>query len=158
MRFGPLPVSVLRKLSDADGWMLLASQGQLDVLSEYQDESVEQLRGQAIRSLKMALSGHQIEALEQMKQHFSDREHIQSLVRFWFQFVRDIWFLKKGLTQDLIHTDLVDELGSLESLSERKLIGVSQQLIELNEGLYGNLDKRLSVENFFYNGLEVQSL
>jgi DNA polymerase III subunit delta' len=148
VRFGILHKSDLQKKVQAEDWILESSGGRLDRVEALQSEDVLEVRAKAAELLVSARDRKFDEVLEVLKSHVDSRETAFWVVKFWREFVRDLWVARVDSSR-LIHPDVHPQLQAhFANYQVADLAYLSESLQRLESFLQSNFDTQLNMEVF----------
>lgn len=147
LRFGALDMEELSQKLSVPQWIIEASAGRMDRIEQLQDEDVIELRMQALKTLKTALSERSSLFLEDLKKMTLNREAARTVLRFWKEFLRDVWVGQQNIARS-IHPDIYEELEFLTVLPLEEIAELFQKLSEIERAFQTNVDVQISFENF----------
>ncbi len=146
IRFGPLPLDVIRSLVSAEDWVITASQGRLDRLQELQDQ--KELRQTAIDLWKTIFrKGVKAQTVE-FPLVVKKRKEALIICEYWIQLLRDARLMMVGETDRLIHGDQKPVIERIAQLHLQELDYLIKKSLELGKNLKSNIDCVLCFENF----------
>jgi len=145
--FSSLTLEDLRKHTDLPDWILLSSQGRMDLLEQLKDASLNEIRQKSFDVLRTALQSHFKNAITDLKEILGDKENALKLIALWQQIFRDILLYKDNL-QPQIHSDQTQVMASFQNVSSEKIHMLFEKLLQIERDIYGNVDRTLAFENF----------
>ena len=147
-RFQGLTKDQLRRLlAETPEWILEASGGSLSAARALEDDEAQSLRARAYEILLHGLQGVPALCREKIAEMNVSQEQALLLVRLWRQMLRDLSLLGSGVTDSVIHRDLI--LAS-SSVPRETLDRAFRFLVRAEDDLFHHVDKNLVFENFAY--------
>lgn len=149
-RFSPLEDNLVAQITGASGWVVKSSQGRVVQAEDLMSESMTELRTKSMQYWKALLNQRQtpLEILKQIEDDIKSRENSLYLVKFWQQFIRDVYLMQLG-SKDQLNQDSLEMVKEWSEATSPELIAeISEMLFVLESELRSNADKMLSFESF----------
>jgi DNA polymerase-3 subunit delta' len=148
VRFQPLPLEVLRRLSpSSEEWMLRAAEGRMDRLQALSESDQQSLRQKAYTVLRHILDRNLPETRDALSSLVTSTEDGLLVVRLWIQLVRDAVVGPAGGTT--IHQDLWTT--AVDNRSRAEIHGLFQNLLRMEQDLLRHVDRNLVFDTFVFN-------
>ena len=150
VRFTPLTEAELKIIKPGlPDWAYLSSRGQLDQLELLTSEEGVEKREGSLNLFEQFCEDPEFLLSSEWKTHAKDRAQALFNVKCWLQLIRDLIVLKTQAQQFVLNTDQVVRLKKLYQLQSKKLLRLSQNLIQAEQSLKGNADAVLVFENLW---------
>ena len=147
VRFSPLSEALLAaSVTGAPPWMLRSARGSFELLEQFQDPKMSELRSLAMDFLRDA-SQDQRTALDQVLGEAKERESALGFVRLMQQILRD-WVVLDS--NPIIHSDLSEQLKALPSIELRRRVDLWRAAHQVEVDFLAHIDRGLTLENFYY--------
>jgi DNA polymerase III subunit delta' len=146
VRFAPLEDSVLKAGEDVPDWMLKSARGSFEILEQFKNPEMAELRQLAIEFLTDA-SQDQRTALDKAQAEAKDRDTALQFSRMMQQLLRDWSVLGSGT---VIHSDLEPTLRALPNADYDKRVDLWQGAFQMETDILAHVDRSLCLENFYY--------
>ncbi len=150
IRFAPLSAAELKMIKPGlPEWAYLSSRGRLDQLELLTSPEGVERREESLSLFEQFCEDPDFLISSGWKTQAKDRGQAMFNVKCWLQLIRDLIVLKTQAQQFVLNTDQVSRLKKLYQLQTRKLIQLSQNLIQAEQSLKGNADATLVFENLW---------
>ncbi|MEQ1876597.1 MAG: DNA polymerase III subunit, partial [Bdellovibrionia bacterium] len=135
VRFAPLSMENLAKLSDAPEWTLASAQGRVERIEELKVSG--ETRAQAIQGFQILMEGSRFDAVGFYQPLVKDKERALQFCQWWQQLIRDLWVvkLKSGA---LLNPDLSEQYKSWSRLHSRFLEKMSVSILQMERDILMN--------------------
>ncbi len=145
VRFGALSSEQLRQvLEEVEPWILQSAQGSVERAQMLLETDQKSVRSMAFQWLDRILAGE--DAPSELRESVKDRGLALAVVQIWQQILRDLYFLRSGEAEKLIHVDQRNRLAQMTSLSSESILELYQETQQLHRDIEGNVDRTLSFE------------
>lgn len=146
--FAPLKTDIVKKISDAQDWMIQSSQGRMDLIEYLKDPELKKTRLISFEILRSVFENSKNDIFKEISNLVKDKETSLFVSQCWQQILRDITIKKLEQTH-FIHQDQVEIIALFARLSEDQIDSVAQRVFSLEKDILQNVDRTLLFENFW---------
>ncbi|HEX4924878.1 MAG TPA: DNA polymerase III subunit [Bdellovibrionales bacterium] len=146
VRFAPLSIEHLKKITDGATWALASAQGRADRVEELKTES--ETRNQAIQGFQLLVSGSRFDAIAFFQPMVKEKDRALKFCQWWQQMIRDCWAVKLQ-SGSVLNPDLNDNYKTWSQLPSQLLERMSASILQMERDILMNVDRALLFENFW---------
>ncbi len=150
MHFGALDLSDVKKLApDSPPWALELSQGRMDLLEKWTDESKKDLRHHFFQMFKDLPHSRAFEGFQGLELLNNEKETALFTLLLFNHWIKMILSIKLGVAA----TGPAEEIQAFNSLAQhfeiQDLLKLSTAIVILEKDIHANVNKKLAFENFW---------
>jgi DNA polymerase-3 subunit delta' len=159
IRFQPLSLVDLRKITSAEDWILRSAQGSVESAMQLKDEGADWgvIRNEALAVWAHLFDGRIESSYAKLRELAPDRGASVFVAQVWQKWLRDLLLLNSTAEADLPQVrDSLINLDHLLTLREASNLGLdelgelSELSLRLEQDLVHNVDRSLAFENFWF--------
>ena len=148
-----IPVSILNSqdLKGVEGiepWMLSSSMGRMDLLDQFREKEISDLRGKFLDLLSKVLDEEPLNLAKSIQELFDGKDDFILACSWARQILRDAVYYKEGLSP-LIHQDLIWISEKFSVFNSYELQWMFEYWQQIEKDILSNLDRQLTLESFF---------
>lgn len=146
--FKPVPVEEMTGGASTPMWVIQSSRGSFSKMAEKLHSGDRTQMIQWAQDLKDFLTDPDILLQSQWREDVKDKSLTADRYRFWMEVLRDVIWIKKGFSQNLLHADLQATLNHLVSFEDEILDLAFRKIFGFYQDLNIHRDPVLSTEQF----------
>lgn len=145
--FCPVSAEEMRKATDAPAWVLKASRGSFEKLSDLQEEGTTQLRKQAAEILTACLLNSDFLKVDTWRESLKEKGLWARYLTYWNYLLRDAIYFQMNKKDQILNTDLSPFLKELSQKSIEQLLSWQEVILKWENELLINRDHQLQMES-----------
>ena len=144
--FYPVTLENMKKKSQAPDWMLRASRGSFEKLSQLQEETSAQVRKTAAQMLESCVLRNDFLTTDAWREPLKEKGMWSQYLIHWSYLLRDAMYTQLKKKDQILNTDLAPFLDLLAARSMEQLLSWQEAIFQWQNELLINRDPQLQME------------